>query len=211
MDLDDLIKNLAPFAFVIVWIASAIFGNAEKIVTKTSSPVFKPPRRPNTGPGGETDTASGNKPFDADPEEPFFGGGSSRKNEPTPQPNPDLKQILDAIQRRQEAQARAEAAAQVEAARVAEEESKPRQNIGELTPEFSSVPQMQLLHLVPDHAAQVHLDPLHEKSLVSTKATADRNALQMQELVQKLKRPEASREAMLMSIVLGEPKCKRSL
>lgn len=207
MDLEDLIKQLAPFAFVIVWVASAIFGNSEKLVTKTSTPVFKPPRRPNPRQSSDIDEAS---TLDTEPDEPYFGGGrkadgSSNTSTQLDQSNPDLKQILDAIQRRQEAQARAEAA------RMGDEESKPRQTIGELTPEFSSVPQMQLLHLVPDNAAHVHLDPLHEKPLVSSKATADRKALQMQELIQKLKRPEASREAMIMSIVLGEPKCKRSL
>jgi hypothetical protein len=59
MDIDDIIKNLAPFAFVIVWVISAVFNRGQSAVaSKTSSPIFTPPRRSELSPSKDLDSAT---------------------------------------------------------------------------------------------------------------------------------------------------------
>ena len=90
-------------------------------------------------------------------------------------------------------------------------ETRLDQAIPEMPADKMAVPQMQLLHLVPDHAAEVHLDPALAQHQSAVSQPKSPNNLQMQALMDRLKQPGTVREAMILSVILDEPKSKKML
>ncbi len=203
-DIEDIIETLAPFAFVLIWIFSAVVGRAkEQPPSKTSRPIFGPvadnPRRA-TGPDQATVRTEPGKSVDwrdLEAENPYSRSADiprMRAEEEAAIQKERLARALREREKKEAARARREAAA----ARSAQESVK------------KPVPQagkpVNLSHLVSDHAAEMHLEhALTDRSPSSTELRPKRSMM-MRSIIAGMKDRDSVRQAVIMSIVLGEPK-----
>ena len=117
MNLEEIFKLISPVVFVLIWLYSAVYGDGQK-ATKTSSPVFTPPRRPQP----ERTAASGTAKAAESASESRFDWGNVIQDQPK-QPfgaaEPSMSQTQAAmkatIEARAKAKERAESRAQAQA------------------------------------------------------------------------------------------------
>jgi hypothetical protein len=219
MDIDDIIKNLAPFAFVIVWVISAVFNRGQSAVaSKTSSPIFTPPRRSELSPSKDLDSATEaaeqQRPSKVDWDDLVFEP-QVRTPKPAPPTQNQVLAVLKAdLQAKAKARAEAKAKAQYEAESksrfVESAESKARQVFPDFAQSQSTVPppQANLAHLVPEHFAEVHLDHALNTPKFGSPLQPVTKSSPMNDLVTRLRQPQAARDAMIFSIIMGEPRSK---
>lgn len=223
MDLEQIVKLISPVVFVLIWLYSAVYGDGQK-ATKTSSPVFTPPRRPQP----DRTAASGTAKAAESASESRFDWGNVIQDQPK-QPSgaaePSMSQALAAMKATTEARAkakkRAESRAQAQAqaaekaqavakAAAAKAESKAQQVFKDFTPadNMAPPPQANLAHLVPEHFSEMHLDQAIQMPKYGAPLQPIAKPTYMNDLVSRLRQPQAGRDAMIYSIVLGEPKSK---
>ncbi len=223
MDLEQIVKLISPVVFVLIWLYSVVYGDGQK-ATKTSSPVFTPPRRPQP----ERTAASGTAKAAESASESRFDWGNVIQDQPK-QPfgaaEPSMSQALAAMKATTEARAkakkRAESRAQAQAqatekaqavakAAAAKAESKAQQVFKDFTPadNMAPPPQANLAHLVPEHFSEMHLDQAIQMPKYGAPLQPIARPTHMNDLVSRLRQPQAGRDAMIYSIVLGEPKSK---
>jgi len=219
MDIDDIIKNLAPFAFVIVWVISAVFNRGQSAVaSKTSSPIFTPPRRSELSPSKDLDSATEaaeqQRPSKVDWDDLVFEP-QVRSPKPAPPTQNQVLAVLKAdLQAKAKARAEAKAKAQYEAESksrfVESAESKARQVFPDFAQGQSTAPppQANLANLVPEHFAEVHLDHALNTPKFGSPLQSVSKPSPMNDLVTRLRQPQAARDAMIFSIIMGEPRSK---
>lgn len=218
MDIDDIIKNLAPFAFVIVWVISAVFNRGQSAVaSRTSSPIFTPPRPQGMNSRNELDSdsmPSEQRPSKVDWDDLVFEP-QGRAAKPAPPTQNQVLAILKAdLQAKAKARAEAKAKAQYEAESksrfVESAESKARQVFPDFAQGQSTAPppQANLAHLVPEHFAEVHLDHALNTPKFGSPLQSVSKPSPMNDLVTRLRQPQAARDAMIFSIIMGEPRSK---
>lgn len=220
MDIEDIIKAIAPFAFIIFWVASSVIGSIKQAQpAKTARPVFKPPwaeanePRPAANqplPAARPASVWESLVVDDEDEETY----DEWRQEPPPKrtvERPIQRNIaaeLTAMERvRQlieEKVAAAKAASQPTgkpAAKIAVgDDSGDRQSIN-----YNQSVGANLSHLVSDHAADVNLGQMGPAPAF-VKAAPQPYA----ELIGRLKKPDAARDALVMSIILGEPRSRQN-
>jgi len=224
MDLEQIVKLISPVVFVLIWLYSAVYGDGQKATTKTSSPVFTPPRRPQpertaaSGTAKAAESASESR-FDwgnviqEQPKQPFGAAEPSMS-----QTQATTKATIEAwAKARQRAESRAQAQAQaaekaqaVAKAAAVKAESKAQQVFKDFTPadNMAPPPQANLAHLVPEHFSEMHLDQAIQMPKYGAPLQPIAKPTHMNDLVSRLRQPQAGRDAMIYSIVLGEPKSK---
>ncbi|MFM7317132.1 MAG: hypothetical protein ACKO5E_09305 [bacterium] len=211
MDIEDIIKAIAPFAFIIFWVASSVIGSIKQgQPAKTSRPVFKQPpwAEANQAPKPAARPASVWESLVVDDDDVPY---DEWQQEPPPKRTVErpiqrnFSAELTALERvRQLIEERAATASSTgktaAPARPAEDDdSGDRQSVN-----YNQMVGANLSHLVSDHAADVHLQNLAPASLAE-KSVAKPYA----DLMNRLKKPESARDALVMSIVLGEPKSRQ--
>ena len=196
-DLEDLKKLIGPFLFVLYWVASTILSKAQDSAASTAQkPASLPPN-----PFG----AANQKPIPTAPPKVVHLSWEDLAKIDRPEPAFESEEEIQAYRKR-------ELRRKAELLRLAKLEkelrAKSTQVIPDMPAEKLGVPQMQLLHLVPDHSAEVHLNPDLAHQQAAAGLVSSQNALQMQALHDRLKQPGTVREAMILSVILAEPKCK---
>ena len=224
MDLEQIVKLISPVVFVLIWLYSVVYGDGQKATTKTSSPVFTPPRRPQPV---RTATSGTAKAAESASESRFDWGNviQDQTKQPFGAAEPSMSQALAAMKATTEARAkakkRAESRAQAQAqatekaqavakAAAAKAESKAQQVFKDFTPadNMAPPPQANLAHLVPEHFSEMHLDQAIQMPKYGAPLQPIARPTHMNDLVSRLRQPQAGRDAMIYSIVLGEPKSK---
>lgn len=205
-DIEEIIETLAPFAFVLIWIFSAVVGRAkEQPPSKTSRPIFGPVpdnSRRVSGPDQATVMTEPGKSVDwrdLESDNPY-----SRTSDTTAMRAEEEARI------RKERMARALRERQMKEAARAKREAAMRRTSDDAgksqTPPVNKP--VNLSHLVSDHAAEMHLEhALTDRSPSSTEMRPKRS-LRMRSIIAGMKDKESVRQAVIMSIVLGEPRSK---
>lgn len=194
--LEDIFEMLAPFAFVLIWIFSAVAGRTKQPPAETSRPVPAPAR---TGPDQATVRPEPGRKIDwidlevnSKQQDPSFGTDPKKASEEA-QRRERLQRAVRERQLREAAKARKEAA---EAAR------KPATDLSQANKPVN------LSHLVPDHAAETHLEhALTSRPAAQIQATRGKNPLAAAVLTAARDR-DAVRKALIMSVLLGEPRSR---
>ena len=215
MDIEDIITAIAPFAFIIFWVVSSVLGSIKQAQpAKTARPVFKPPwaeaNEPRPAPNQPRPAARPASVWeslviDEDEDDEWNQPPPARTVERPIQRNiaAELTAMERVRQLIEEKVAAASAAAQPAARPVAKpvgvDDSGDRQSVN-----YNQSVGANLSNLVPEHSADVHLEHLGPAP-ASVKAAPQPYA----ELIGRLKKPEAARDALVMSIILGEPKCRQ--
>lgn len=214
-DIEDIIEGLAPFAFILIWIFSAIVGRAkEQPPTKTTRPVFAPPRSTEMAPGTEPAQAArgtGEKVdwSQLDTENPyseqnFDPAGAQAERAAAQAREEKFAKALREQKKREAAAARREAEAARKAAaarREAAEQAAKKQQIQASKP-------VDIFHLVSDHAAETHLEHALTDRPAGASSSARKPSMAMASIISGMQDRDSVRKALIMSIVLGEPKCK---
>ena len=215
-DIEDIIEGLAPFAFILIWIFSAVVGRAkEQPPAKTTRPVFAPPR-PTEMPATRVETAqaareTGQKvdwsqldtqnPYNS---ENFDPSAAEAERSAAQAKQEQLAKALRDQKKREAAAARreAEAARNAAAARkaAAEQAAKKQQQLANKP--------VDIFHLVSDHAAETHLEHALTDRPAGSSATSRKTSMAMASIISGMQDRDSVRKALIMSIVLGEPKCK---
>ncbi len=220
MDIEDIIKAIAPFAFIIFWVVSSVLGSMKQgQPAKTARPVFKPPwaeaneQRPSASqprPVARPASVWESLVVDDDEDEETY---DEWRQVPPPKRTVErpiqrniaaeltaMERVRQLIEEKVAAARNAAGQSTTQAAiNRAEEESPDRQSVN-----YNQSVVANLSHLVSDHAADVHLGQMGAAP-ASVKATPQPYA----ELIGRLKKPDAARDALVMSIILGEPKCRQ--
>jgi len=196
-NLEDVFEMLAPFAFLLIWIFSAVSGRTrENPPATTSRPVFAPAK---TGPDQATVRPEPGRKIDwrdLEAESPYrnptFGTDPKTTSEEAER-RERLQRAVRERQLREAAKARREAAES--ARRPAEDLSQTNKPVN-------------LSHLVPDHAAEMHLEhSLTNQPAAQVQATRKQNPLAASVLTSAQDR-DAVRKALIMSVLLGEPRSR---
>jgi hypothetical protein len=206
-DIEEIIETLAPFAFVLIWIFSAVVGRAkEKPPAKTSRPIFGPvaenPAR-NRGPDQATVKPAPDQMADwrgveeVSPYQSTDYETERRSREAAAKLKEQLSRAMRERERREDARAKREAAAD----RKSVDEAAKNQV-------FKTNKPVNLSHLVSDHAAEMHLEhALTDKAAVSTKS-GRKGTILAASVISGMQDRDSVRKALIMSIVLSEPRSK---
>lgn len=209
-DIEDIIENLAPFAFVLIWILSAVFGrNKEQAPAKTTRPVFAPGRtKPEPAPRGGQPAAPAtarNEPVDwrsLEGQKPFSDPNFDPPAKPAESAQEKIAKALRERAKREDKARRQQAAREAKAAQAAKAQAAKQQSI-------QTNSQVNLTHLVSDHAAETHLEHALADRAPSSTQQSRKVSKTLGSALAGVKDKEAVRKAMIMSIVLGEPKSKQ--
>ena len=213
MDIEDIIKAIAPFAFIIFWVVSSVLGSIKQgQPARTSRPVFTP-TKPEFGSRPGPVNKQVPSVWDTirleteDEEDDNFAPWRERpraKLDTESQPAPEINTFQKLRQFMEERIAEAKAA-EAKSAMV-----KPSVSVEEGDRQSVSYNQSvntNLGQLVPDHAADVHLEQMQKGTVGSL---IQRPVGPYADLASRLKNPQSARDALVMSIVLGEPKSKQA-
>jgi hypothetical protein len=209
-DIEDIIENLAPFAFVLIWILSAVFGrNKEQAPAKTTRPVFAPGRNkpePAARGGQPAAQAARNEPVDwrslEGEKQPFSDPNFDPPAKPAESAQEKIAKALRERAKREDKARRQQAAREAKAAQAAKAQAAKQQS-------FQTNSQVNLTHLVSDHAAETHLEHALADRAPSSPQQSRQVSKTLGSALAGVKDKEAVRKAMIMSIVLGEPKSKQ--
>jgi hypothetical protein len=205
MDIEDVIKNLAPFGFIIIWVASAVFNKTQE--TAAQSPARKSGSPPNPLQSNNLDSAT------VAPRDAQTLDWSDLVATPRSQPmsRPPVTQRPPIYQGQGTAKTRTNPPRYQPKESNLPSDIRTNQQIPDMPADKTAVPQMQLLHLVSDNAANVVLDPALAQHQSALHQPVSQNNMQMQALRDRMKKPGAVRDAMILSVILDEPKCKKML
>lgn len=214
-DIEDIIEGLAPFAFILIWIFSAVMGRAkEQPPAKTTRPVFAPPRptempkatqtvQAARGPGEKVDWSQldTQNPYS---EQNFDPAGVEAERSAAQAREEKFAKALREQKKREAAIAKREAEAVRKAAAArksaAEQAAKKQQ-------QAVSKP-VDIFHLVSDHSAETHLEHALTDRPAGASSAARKPSAAMASIISGMQDRDSVRKALIMSIVLGDPKCK---
>jgi hypothetical protein len=210
-DIEDIIENLAPFAFVLIWILSAVFGRTkEQPPAKTTKPIFAPPKRDTVvaspasaakpAPFGASTHWDELESFDRPYSDPDFAPQPTNRNSTKEDPSEILRRLI----RERARQARVEDPSESTTKKVVSGLSQP-------SPSASSAKPMDLSHLVADKSAETHLEHSLTNRSPEASATQRPKSAALAALTAEFRDRDAVRRAFVMSIVLGEPRTKTKL
>jgi hypothetical protein len=211
MDIEDIIKAIAPFAFIIFWVVSSVLGSIKQgQPAKTSRPVFTPTKPVFNPKPASNPSPSVWETLRLDPEDEDDGEASPWRtrrqvqmdSETQPAPETSTYKQLRQFMEQRFAEAKAASAKPEPSKAFGSDEGGERQSVN-----YNQSVGANLSHLVSDHSADVHLEKIQMgAAAVVTRMPEGPYA----DLVSRLRNPQSARDALVMSIVLSEPKSKQS-
>lgn len=208
--LDDLI---VPILFILIWVGSGLIRLYRSIRPALSRPVEQTSRRPvstASKPPQTTRTSNSqtvweleDSDFAPDTEEDAWSWaaspGSSKK-----------AKKLDPFEKDQEAALQKIRSLIEQRKANALKSEQPHKSASKH--QNQSTIDVNLAHMLPDHAAEVHLEnPFERTTSVNTGSRQTHDLSPINQLIQQLSDPNQARKAFLLSQIFGEPRAKQNV